>query len=325
MNTKYRFAAVVGGLGLAAVVGGLLSDEGLPLGVLLAAAAAPIAVAAMVWGRLGEGRFPAPAAIGGAIVGPLAAIAGYAAVAAFAFAFVLGLADLGRDLLDALRVDPRIVTVLGSPWVIVLLISVAVVAPITEEVGKAVAARFARPSSRREAFFAGVAAGTGFAVVENLVYVSLAASFGEPWRGVALIRSLGAAVHPLASGLVMLGWWEWRERGSLRRLLKGFLAGFGLHALWNASLVVVGVVETATSFGGADVALGPLSLAYAAALGAALAGVLWVLTVSVAEGRQSLAYDFRDGRAVAAWIVLAASVTAPVAALVLAFPDFYLR
>ena len=61
-------------------------------------------------------------------------------------------------------------------------------------------------------------------------------------------------------------------------------------------------------------------------MGAIAAAALWYLSGSVAapaEGDRSLR-GFADGRSLAAWAVLSASLLIPMAMLLLAFPDFYL-
>jgi hypothetical protein len=259
------------------------------------------------------------------VVGPLIAILAHPLVAGFAIAFLLGFADSGRHLIDALQADPRLATALTSPWVLLLLIELATVAPITEEFAKALGAVISRPKSRREAFLFGVAAGTAFAIVENILYATLGFGYGSPWSAIAVGRSMGAAVHPLACGLVMLGWWEWRQTRSIGALLKGYLYGVGIHALWNGSLLVVGVVETVfTVHGSTPGPLVPIALTYAAMLGVILAATLRMVTVGIADDRPPFqAVTFRTGRPIAVWVVLSASLMVPVALLVLAFPAFY--
>ncbi len=295
-----------------------------PILLFVAAGSAPSAVLAAVWGRLG-GPFPLRPLLVGALVGPLVAILAHPLVAAFAVAFLLGFADSGRHLVDAFRADPRLTTVLGSPWVLLLLIELATVAPITEEFAKALGAVISRPKSRREALLFGVAAGVAFAIVENVLYATLGSLVGSPWPAITVGRSVGAAVHPLACGLVMLGWWEWRQTGRVGALLKGYLSGIGIHALWNGSLLVVFVLETVLSAGdSAPARLAPLALTYAAMLGVILAAVLWLVTAGIAEDRSPVeAISFRTARPVAIWVVLSATLMVPVALLVLAFPAFY--
>jgi RsiW-degrading membrane proteinase PrsW (M82 family) len=336
-SNAYRAAAVAGAVGLAAVVWSSVAEASAPPAALLVGAgAAPVAVLLVVWGRLG-GRLPGGALLGGALVGPLVAVLSHGIVLAFAAAFFLNFAEQGRHLLDTLRVDPRITTVLSSPWVTLLLIEVAVVAPVTEEAGKALGARFGAPRDRREAFLAGAAAGAGFAIVEGLLYASAGAAFGGPWPAIAAGRALGAAVHPLASGIVVLGWWEWKRDRSTLRLARRFLCGAGIHALWNGSLVALAVVETAFHVNDAA-GTGPLStvaLGYSAAMGAVLAGVLWRVCGRVANGQEPFgppsgrepgpvdrAESAIDGPSLAGWALVGASLLIPVALVVLAFPGF---
>jgi RsiW-degrading membrane proteinase PrsW (M82 family) len=325
MNRTYVPAIAAAALGASAVTWALLgSGEGEGLALIVAAGAAPIAAVLAIRARL-DLPFPSRAMMGGAVVGPLVALASHAFVAAFAAAFFLGFAETGRHLLDALRADPRLTTILSSPWVILAIVELIAVAPLTEEAGKAIGARLARPRTRTEAFMAGAAAGAGFALVENLVYAAAAAALGGPWPAVVLGRALGAAVHPLATGAVAMGWWEWRQERSLARAAKRFLAGVGIHALWNGSLVALWVVSTAFVVNGSSPELGVIALGYEAAIGLAMAGLLWVTTASVASDRDPFAaVDFREGRTVAAWVLLGASVLVPVGILILAFPSFYL-
>jgi RsiW-degrading membrane proteinase PrsW (M82 family) len=325
MRPPYLFSLAAGGAGIAVIAWALFAGpQAPPITLFVAAASVPSAVLAAVWGRLG-GRFPWRALLLGALIGPIVAILAYPLVAAFAVAFLLGFSDSGRQLIDALRVDPRLTTALASPWVLLLLVDLATVAPITEEFAKALGAVIARPKSRREAFLFGVAAGVAFAIIENILYATLGFAFGSPWPAITVGRSMGAAVHPLACGLVMLGWWEWRQTQSVGALLKGYLSAVGIHALWNGSLLVVGIVETVLTVGGtAPAPLAPIGLTYAAMLGIVLAALLRIVTTSVAEDHPAFeAISFRTARPVAVWTVLSASLLVPVAVLVLAFPAFY--
>jgi RsiW-degrading membrane proteinase PrsW (M82 family) len=286
--------------------------------LVVGAGAAPIGVYLAVRARTGPFAREIRACVGGGLVGPVIAIVSHAFVGAFAYAFFLGFADAGRTLLDALRVDPRVHEVLASPWFILLLVELAVVAPLTEEAGKALGAYwFGRPGDRREAFLAGVAAGTGFAVVENLLYAGFAAAFGGPWQAVVLARTLGAAVHPLASGLVALGAWD-RRTGGTARLVHGYFAGVGVHAAWNGSLVVLAVASSvgeASSNGTAGLA----QLVFSAILGVAFGGALWIRAGRVSGAAEAPAWSLP---ALAGWILLCASLIVPVAIGVLAFPSF---
>ncbi len=325
MNRWFRWAVASLVLGIGAIVWSILAGTEPPTATLfVAATAAPLAVLFGVLGRMG-GRLPTPALIGGAILGPVVAIVGHAAVFAFAAAFFLGFLQAGRALLEELRVDPHITEVLASPWLLLVLVDVSVVAPLTEETGKALGARLSRPASRPEAFLAGAAAGAGFAVVENVLYALAGAAFGGPWTAIVVARAMGAAVHPLATGLVVTGWWEARHGGGARALGRGFFAGAGVHALWNGTIVALAVAETAIRLSGAPGMMGVASLAFTAALGVVAAAALWMVSGSIIAGRDPLSeVRVSETRTVAAWIVLSASLLVPVAVLVLAFPSFYL-
>jgi hypothetical protein len=141
MSDRWMIAAIVGSTGAAALVAAVALGERTPPACLVAiATAAPAAVGLAVWARLGRG-FPGRALVGGAMVGPFVAVAGHAAVAAFAVAFFLGFADAGRSLLETVRVDPTLARLVTSPWVVLAMAEYVVAAPITEEAGKYLGSR----------------------------------------------------------------------------------------------------------------------------------------------------------------------------------------
>jgi len=320
VRQRYWLGAIVAVAGLAASIWGLVSTDRPELAMIVGSVAMPAAVVLLVAGRL-DVRLPLSAVVGGAFGGAVIALLSHAVVFAFAYLFFLGFAEAAVDLLDVLRVDPHFLAAAGSPWALLLFIELVVVAPLTEEVGKAVGASVFRPTDRRTAFMGGVAAGAGFAMVENVLYASIGGFFGGAWEPIVVTRMLGAAVHPLASGLVVLGWWEWRQSRDLGQLARRFLTGAGAHAIWNASLVVVAIAASAF---GLDVLndRGVVSLAYSAGLGAIAAAVLWRLTVSFDDSSGVRLLDSRDGRVVAAWTLIAASFLVPLAMLALAYPAF---
>jgi RsiW-degrading membrane proteinase PrsW (M82 family) len=324
---RYVDALLVVAIGLGAAAWTVVAGSGTPgITMFVAAAAAPTAVLLAVSARL-DRSVPAGSMLGGGIVGPMIAIVGHAAVAAFAAAFFLGFAESGRALFDELRVDPRLVELLASPWLILLLVDVSVAAPLVEEVGKAIGARVGagagRIVSRQDALMAGVAAGAGFAIIENILYAALGAAFGGPWPAIVVARSLGAAVHPLATGLVMLGWWDARRGVGGRVLRRGFLSGAGVHAIWNAAMVALFVVEQATL---AAPSARAATLVFTATLGFAFGGWLWSVVEHVATDTDPLSTVKLSGaRTLAAWIVLTAASLVPVTFATLAFPSFYGR
>jgi hypothetical protein len=261
--------------------------------------------------------------VGGAVVGVIAAFAGYGIVFGFAYAFILGFADHASSLFEALRVDPQLTDVLRSPWLLVLMAEVVVVAPLTEEFGKAVGGRWSRPSSRQEAFLAGIAAGAGFAVVENVLYALGGAWAPGLWIDILLARLPGAAVHSLASGLVLLGWWGRRHGERRREGIRLILGGVGVHALWNGAWVATVMAEQAYGLGATGGVYRIVTLSYGAALGAIVAAVLWWMLGRVASDDTAVS-GLGDGRFLAAWVAGCASLVVPIAMAVLVFPGFYL-
>jgi RsiW-degrading membrane proteinase PrsW (M82 family) len=290
-----------------------------PTLLIFTAGAAPAAVGVAVRVRLGR-AWPMAALVGGATIGPLVAITGHAIVAAFAYAFFLGFADAARSLLQSLRLDPTITAVVTSPWVLLAMAEYVVVAPITEETGKYLGSRLARPSTRADAFLAGVAAGVGFAIAENILYATAAAAWGGPWLAITIVRATGAAVHPLATGLVALGSWDAKTNG--RSALRRCVAGVGVHALWNGTMVALLVIGTVSDATGMFTRGAIASLVFAGVLGVVLAIALWSTTVSVATGRGAGALRMQDAGTLARWLVLAASLVVPVSVLIFAFPTF---
>lgn len=323
MRSRNWQALVVISLALAAATWAWFDDGDLSIPALvIGSAGVPLAALLFASGRI-ERPLPIAAVVGGGTIGIAIALLSHAVVFAFAYAFFFGFAEEAASLLDQLRIDPRWSSALGSPWTILLLIEVAIVAPLTEEAGKAIGSSVFRVTDRRSAFLAGVAAGTGFAIVENVAYGLSGGFFGAPWEAIVIGRMMGAAVHPLASGLVVMGWWEWRRHRNPARLAVRFLTGAGVHAIWNGSIVALGIAATAFDTDSEFGTFTLVSLAYTAALGVVAAAFLWRVTVSVAEDRaRLLSLDATDGRVVGAWIVLSASFLIPMAILILAYPGF---
>ena len=321
MNTRYWTAIVLAAASFGSI-GWVLLDPDAPFELAaVAAAALPIAVLIAVWGRLG-GDLRISAAVWGAVIGAVVATLGLAVVMGIFYFLIDGFAESAEELLDAARIDPALTEVLGSRWFAVFAISLVVVGPIVEEIGKAAGGLVSKPEGRSQAFLAGAAAGTGFAVIEDLLY-ALGGSFFDDPAAIVLLRSLGAAVHPLASGLVVLGWWEWRHGGEYTSAVRGFVGGVGVHALWNASVVALVVTEIAYATDATSDRLAAIALAYSAAIGAVVAAGLWRASGSVADGGDPLAsLEFDDAWSIAGWTVLTASFLIPVVMLVLAFPGF---
>jgi RsiW-degrading membrane proteinase PrsW (M82 family) len=120
----------------------------------------------------------------------------------------------------------------------ILLILLAVIAPIVEEMVKplAVIILIGRVRSKAEAFALGLACGIGFNLVETVGYIS---QTYNDWLNVALLRSGAGLLHGFGAAMVALGWYylTHKEEGSWTR--RSWLAlgciGYAIlqHALWN--------------------------------------------------------------------------------------------
>ncbi|MFQ5614087.1 MAG: PrsW family glutamic-type intramembrane protease, partial [Anaerolineae bacterium] len=232
-----------------------------------------------------------------------------------------------RPLLDALA-GRQVREAIDSPVFIFFFIQIALIAPLTEELAKPlVTLPLLRYLSRRDAFLLGAAAGVGFAALENLLYAAFGLGF---WGGILAVRAVGAAIHPLGSGLVAVGW---------RDVLQGkdnawgtWFRNYGLavlvHALWNGGSLIVLTLAAAEFFGelppevdvlGVSMGGTTLAILLVLGLGALVAGreVARRLSPAPATGEQLVAAGAPSDRAIAIWglLCLAAVVPMGIAAL----------
>lgn len=254
--------AVGGGFALALAIGlGLWRMEIcapllFPLCLMVAALAPPLAAVVwmldrqpgtLTWRRMGVSF------VGGATVSVILAIILEVLLPGVVLLLVLDLAEpvLGglEGLLDALA-GREVAKVLTSPGFLFALVELAAVAPLVEETVKPLVTlpllwQLERP---RDALLLGAAAGAGFAVLENVLYATAGLRI---WAGILTVRALGAAVHPLGSGLVTLGWHgvlRGRPDGG-RRWLGGYGLAVGIHALWNGGIALLLALAGAQFFG----------------------------------------------------------------------------
>jgi hypothetical protein len=166
------------------------------------------------------------------------------------------LLDLGEPVLNAfeeltdLLASGRIAHALNAPGFLIVLVGLTVMAPLVEEFVKSLVVLPLLPGlkSRRDAFLLGAVAGAGFAALENVVYALFSGRF---WGGILAVRALGAAVHPLGTGLAATAWHALLSRG--RETDHRWIGSFGLavvqHAIWNGGSVLWMVLSNATFFG----------------------------------------------------------------------------
>jgi len=347
---------MVGGFVLALVTGlGLWQVEGLasllgPWFIIAAAALPPLA--AVVWavdehpGGLTWRRAGVSFSAGATVSVILAIILEILAPLTILWLLL----DLGDPVLDALEglVDlltgGQVANALTSPGFLLALFELAVVAPLAEEFAKSlvVLPLLRGTKSRRDAFLLGAAAGAGFAAVENVLYALFG---GRYWGGILLVRALGAAVHPLGTGLMALAWHSFLGRNQVSAApgeteapalakkpgfwIGGFALAVGQHALWNGGLVLWIALSGAAFFGpqswetdvmGVSIAVGMLALI-------ALEGVaLWVgmgalsdklAPAKATETSTGKELELSTERAIALWAVVCLVALLPVGMAVL--------
>lgn len=239
-------------------VGGLL----FPPVFFLAGSLPPIAV--LTWGQpqgqqLTKRRFLLAFAIGSSLA-VLLAILLEVLLPFFILAIAQGLYEqiqaTVRTVLGALS-GQTVSNVISSPFFIMALVELGVIAPLVEEFVKplVVLPMIHNADGRKQAFWVGASAGAGFAILENLLYTGFGLGI---WPGILAMRVLSAAVHPLGAGLVALGWYEVfhpDENTSITRhsrlvnWLRGYAPAVGIHALWNGGSLVIFTLATTEFFG----------------------------------------------------------------------------
>jgi RsiW-degrading membrane proteinase PrsW (M82 family) len=118
----------------------------------------------------------------------------------------------------------------------IILVVVAVIAPLIEETVKplAVIIFIGRVRSAAEAFVLGLAAGIGFNLIETTGYIS---SGYQDWLSVALVRTGSGLLHGFGAAMVTLGWYYLINPGKHRGLKVVGCWTYAVlqHAIWNGS------------------------------------------------------------------------------------------
>ena len=330
---RYGLTLVALAITVGAAIFSLFADR--PLGgiLLVAAIGPPLTALSLAWAASGGGVWPrktvAALIVGGTVV-PALVIALLGVVTVAVWVVVGPLAQAATDLFDQLRVDPELLDVLTSPWALLLLVELAVVAPVGEETLKPLGALFARPGSRREAFLLGAAVGAGFAAIENVLYASGWFWSFDWWLPIAVLRSTGAALHLLGTGLISVALYERRHRMKGRSSVAGMWGlAVGIHAFWNGSIAVAIVLfqeqERLAGLTGSSDAWGTALTVVLAVAGMVLLGAIFIAARwASTEDPQPLALvlDFGRPSVVAGWASLAALMIVPLTIMLLVFPGF---
>lgn len=164
----------------------------------------------------------------------------------------------------------EVLTTIATPVALATLaLTLAVIAPLIEELGKTlvmgVMGIWKRPGLTR-AFLWGAACGLGFAIVEGVS--NGAGGLGEVagWLGGMGARALATSMHMLTSGVIGLGWgFFWRKRRWALPL--AYVGAVTFHGLWNFNIIAI--------IGGIGVGLQASPLGFAVAVaGVGMASIL---------------------------------------------------
>jgi hypothetical protein len=268
----------------------------------------------------------------GATVVPVAVLALHGVVLGLGYALISPLVDPVRDMWDQVRADPDLFRVLTSGWAFVIIIELAVVAPLAEESTKPFAALVRRPRTAREAFLFGAAAGTGFGMVENIMYAS-GWLWGplDNWLPVAVMRMLGVGLHAFGAAFVAWGVFQLRNRepGRWGRLGRSYLLALTAHGLWNGSIAVTMVLFGSRATGGLRTsgdafAWGVVLIVFLGLLGVVITGMLLTAARRVGSGESPLRVlpieDAGTPEGISAWALVASTVLIPMVILMLVYP-----
>jgi RsiW-degrading membrane proteinase PrsW (M82 family) len=282
-NGIYVFimARALGESGQAALFPNIGITVAFALIIIAGAALAPVAVLADLVRQTGPAttwRRAALCTTVGATLSVVAVLTIGTVVPLTASALAIGLRELGVRLLQDLTFSKStedIAKIVFSDRGLYAIATVAIAAPIAEEFLKPLGVMILgrRVRSPREAFVLGASCGVGFAILENILYES------HPLApGAVVIRSIGAALHPMGAGLMALGWYGVFQRhpNAWRRLGALYLVAMMQHWLWNMASVSFFLLAEPIIFGRAvtiniiesTVAIG--LLIYFAAQGAAM-------------------------------------------------------
>jgi RsiW-degrading membrane proteinase PrsW (M82 family) len=188
----------------------------------------------------------------GAVGGVIGAIVGSLLLDLGAQIFVLPVASmLGGD-------TDTIGTVIGT----------VVIAPIVEEPSKALFLLYVMWNrhfdNMTDGFVYGAAAGLGFGMTENLVYVLGVSGDAALWGTTVIVRTFYSAVmHATATAIVGASLGLARFRGCLALVVSGVLGlalAMAVHGVWNGLLVYGQIADTTMPYV-ADLVLFPLEVA----------------------------------------------------------------
>ncbi len=333
---RFLTATLLGTLTLAATVWVLVQEEPVFPILVFVAVGAPLTVMVLVRSIADpehEGRRPWLSLVLGAAIIPAIVLTLHGLFLALGYTLVSPFVEPAQELWEQLRADPDLFAILTSGWALAMIIELAVVAPLAEETTKPLAAVVRRPRTAREAFLFGAAAGTGFAMIENVLYAS-GWFWGslDGWLAVAVVRMLGAGLHAFGAGIVAWGFFQLRnkEPGRWRRFWLSYLVALTGHGLWNGSIAVTIALFAARGTGGLRArgdayAWGVVLLVFLAVVGVVITGALLMAARRIRSGESPLRVlpveEAGTPERIAAWCLVSSTLLIPIVILVLVYPD----
>lgn len=124
-------------------------------------------------------------------------------------------------------------------FVAILFSFLAIIVPVIEELLKPTAIWLTarRPMTVQEGWFAGLLAGAGFALVENLGNVVISSD----WAFLVLARFGATALHMFNTGLIGYTYALARKQKLYIRLVPAFLMVMMIHGIWNGTVIFANV------------------------------------------------------------------------------------
>jgi RsiW-degrading membrane proteinase PrsW (M82 family) len=316
--------AVVLGLGNVVLVFGIADEFLFPPLFLLGAALPTLAVLAWTGRRLGWPSTWRQTALSFVSGSTLSIIVTLLLGAVLPFIVYLLLEPLLYSFYDILDTP----LILISPEVLFFVLFTVLQAPLPEEFAKALGPGLmgmrVRIKTERQAFLIGMASGAGFAILENMLYEGLYASWsGWTWGGITLLRGIGVVLHPIGTGIIALALFRARHRGKgwFGQLFRAYVLSVGLHTLWNGGFDLFLYYTGLGWYGLSDVHElsfygEPISLLLIVFLLVLSAGLWWLLrryvTTLSKEEAPAMTPQVVSPRALALWAGACALVIIPI-------------
>jgi len=147
---------------------------------------------------------------------------------------------LAPRLSSAVEASDLVYEVLTNPLTLIgIFVAVAVIAPAIEEAAKGLGLRLLRRQIQRpsDGLVLGMLIGLGFGVMESGLYLSSL----EGWLIGGWLRLSTLMLHGIATSVVGVAYARSLMSGQRRQVVAGYGRAVGLHGLWNASAIGIGV------------------------------------------------------------------------------------